>query len=118
MVEIRVAVADAAGAHGLLRRLAGPFDRSSVSFDGKRNEVRVRSKSESRGVVQVLHAVESWLAEDGPDWTKLSVGNRSYTMVRPADPKRENEAAALVPQPIAPTNGEPPSAPLADNLAG
>jgi hypothetical protein len=29
MVEIRVAVADAAGAHGLLRRLAAPFDRSS-----------------------------------------------------------------------------------------
>jgi hypothetical protein len=39
MVEIRVAVADATGAHGLVRRLAGLFDRSSVSFDGTRNEV-------------------------------------------------------------------------------
>jgi hypothetical protein len=36
MVEIRVAVADATGVHGLVRRLAGVFDRSSVSFDGRR----------------------------------------------------------------------------------
>jgi hypothetical protein len=38
MVEIRVAVAGAACAHGLLRRLTGLFDRSSVSFDGTSNE--------------------------------------------------------------------------------
>jgi hypothetical protein len=44
MVEIRVAVADAAGAHGLLRRLTGLFGRSSVTFDGTRNEVRVRGR--------------------------------------------------------------------------
>lgn len=121
MVEICVAVADAAGAHGLLRRLAGLFDRSSVSFDGTRNEVRVRSESESRGVVQVLHAVETWLAEDGPDWTKLSVGDRSYTMVRPTGleaPRERARVMALVPQPIAPTNGKPAIAPLAQNLAG
>ena len=83
MVEIRVAVADAAGAHGLLRRLTGLFDRSSVSFDGTRNEVRVRSEWESRSVVQVIGTVESWLAADGIDSAKLSVGDRSYTMVGP-----------------------------------
>ena len=44
MVEIRVAVADEAGAHGLLRRLTALFDRSSVSFDGRCNEVRVHSE--------------------------------------------------------------------------
>ena len=43
-MEIRVAVADAAGAHGLLRRLTALFDRSSVSFDGLRNDVRVHSE--------------------------------------------------------------------------
>jgi hypothetical protein len=84
MVEIRVAVADAAGAHGLLRRLTGPFDRSSVSFDGTRNEVRVQSESESRSIVQVITTVESWLAADGIDSAKLSVGDRSYTMLGPA----------------------------------
>jgi hypothetical protein len=83
MVEIRVAVPDATRVQGLMRRLAGHFDRSSVSFDGAQREVRVRSEWESRGVVQVLRAVESWLAEDGPDSAKLSVGDHSYTMVGP-----------------------------------
>jgi hypothetical protein len=83
MVEIRVAVPDATRVQGLMRCLAGLFDRSSVSFDGAQREVRVRSEWESRGVVQVLRAVESWLAEDGPDSAKLSVGDRSYTMVGP-----------------------------------
>jgi hypothetical protein len=85
MVEIRVAVADAARAHGLLRRLAGLFDRSSVSFDEARNEVRVRSEWESRSIVQVIATVESWLAADRIDSAKLSVGDRSYTMLGSAD---------------------------------
>jgi hypothetical protein len=83
MVEIRVAVPDATLAQGLIRRLGGLFDSSSVSFDGKRSQVQVRSEWESRGLVQVLGAVESWLAEDGPDSVELSVGDRSYTMVDP-----------------------------------
>ena len=83
MVEIRVAVPDATRAHVLMTRLGGLFDRSSVSFDGTRREVQVRSEWESRSLVQVLGAVESWLAEDGPDSAKLSVGDRSYTMVGP-----------------------------------
>jgi hypothetical protein len=83
MVEIRVAVADPDRAHGLLRRLGAVFDRSSVSFDGRRNEVRVRSEWESRSVVEVICAVESWLAADGVDSAKLSVGDRSYTMLGP-----------------------------------
>jgi hypothetical protein len=81
MVEIRVAVPDDTSGHGLMRRLAGLFDRSSVSFDGVQREVRVRSEWESRGVVHVLGVVESWLAEDGPDAARLSIGDRSYTMV-------------------------------------
>ena len=81
MVEICVAVPDDTRVHGLMRRLAGLFDRSSVSFDGVQREVRVRSEWESRSVVQVLRAVESWLADDGPDSARLSVGDRSYTMV-------------------------------------
>jgi hypothetical protein len=83
MVEIRVAVPDTTRVQGLMRRLAGLFDRASVSFDGAQREVSVRSEWESRGVLQVLRAVESWLAEDGPDSAKLSVGDRSYTMVGP-----------------------------------
>lgn len=83
MVEICVAVADATGVHGLMRRLAGVFDRSSVSFDGSRKEVKVRSEWESRNVVLVLEAVEAWLVEGGVGSAKLSIGDRSYTMVGP-----------------------------------
>jgi hypothetical protein len=83
MVEIRVAVADGVGAYGLMRRLAVLFDRASVSFDRRRNEVRVRSEWESRSVVEVINAVQSWLAADDIDSAELSVGDRSYTMVGP-----------------------------------
>jgi hypothetical protein len=83
MVEIRVAVTDAAEARGLLRRLAALFDRSTVSFDATQNEVRVRSEWESRSVVAVIDAVQSWLADGGVDSAELSLGDRSYTMVGP-----------------------------------
>jgi hypothetical protein len=88
MVEIRVAVSDAARAHGLLARLAVLFGRSSVSFDGTHNEVRVHSEWESRSVVAVIDTVQSWLAADGVASATLSIGDRSYTMA----------GAALVPQ--------------------
>jgi hypothetical protein len=84
MVEICVGVAEGGGVHGLMRRLTGVFDRSSVSFDGARKEVRVRSEWESRAVVQVIGAVEEWLVEDGIDAAELSIGDRSYILVAPA----------------------------------
>ena len=81
MVEIRVAVTDATRIHGLMRRLGTLFDRSSVSYDGARREIRVRSEWESRSVVEVINAVQSWLEADGLGSAKLSIGDRSYTMV-------------------------------------
>jgi hypothetical protein len=94
MVEIRVAVPDAAQAHGLLRRLAALFDRSSVTFDGTHNEVRVRSEWESRSVVAVIGAVQSWLAADRVASARLSLGDRSYTMVGPTLIAENGQAAA------------------------
>ncbi len=86
MVEIRVAVADAAVAHGLMQRLAGLFDQSTVSFDRFRNEVHVRSEWESRAVGHVIATVESWLASAGIGSAELTVGDRSYTIVGPELP--------------------------------
>ena len=83
MVEIRVAVKDPAGVHGLLRRLAALFDRSALSFDSARKEVRIESEWESRSVVQVIDVVQSWLVSEGADAVELLVGDRSYTMVGP-----------------------------------
>ena len=83
MVEIRVAVEDVGRVSGLMRRLATIFDRSSVSFDGSRKEVRVRSEWESRGVVNVVEAVEAWLAEDRVESATLSIGHRSYRLAGP-----------------------------------
>lgn len=79
MVEIRVAVQDVDCVSGLVRRLAMLFDRSSISFNRSRMEVRVTSEWESRGVVYVLEAVEAWLADGGVDSAVLSMGDRSYS---------------------------------------
>jgi hypothetical protein len=84
MVEIRVAVTDATRIHGLMRRLGTLFDSSSVSYDGARSEVRVRSDWESRSVVEVIDAVQAWLEADGLGSAKLSIGDRFYTMDGPA----------------------------------
>ena len=78
MVEIRVVVTDTAHLHGLMLRLGRLFDRSSVSFDGARREVRVRSEWESRSVVEVIDAVQSWLAADG-----LGLGRRCRSAIAP-----------------------------------
>jgi hypothetical protein len=83
MVEIRVAVGDRRRAPGLVLRLAGLFDRSSISFDRSRNEVRVESEWESRAVNGVVDAVEAWLEDADLDSATLSIGNRSYTLAAP-----------------------------------
>jgi hypothetical protein len=83
MVEISVVVPDETGAHGLRHHLVSLFGRSCVSFDRARQEVWVRSDLESRAVVQVIAAVQSWLAADGAGSVRLSVGDRSYLMVDP-----------------------------------
>jgi len=94
MVEIRVAVTDAARAHGLLRRLTTLFGRSAVSFDGLRNEVQVKSEWESRSVVEVIDVVQSWLTADGVDSARLAVGDRSYTLVGPSFVTSAGDASA------------------------
>jgi hypothetical protein len=81
LVEIRVAVEDVTGVPRLAHRLAGLFDRSSVSFDRSRSEVRVASEWESRAVMRVVAIVENWLSEEGAATATLSIGDRSYTLV-------------------------------------
>lgn len=94
MVEISVAVDDPTCAHGLMRALARLFDRSSVSFDRTRGEVRVCSEWESRAVMEVIDVVDRWLAADGIASAKLSIGGRSHTLVGPAWPAPTGRRAA------------------------
>jgi hypothetical protein len=63
-----------------MRRLAGVFDRSSISFDRIHNEVRVESEWESRTVLALVDAVEAWFDDDEVDEATLSIGNRSYSL--------------------------------------
>jgi hypothetical protein len=58
--------------------------------------VRVCSEWESRSVVAVINAVQSWLAADGVDSAKLSLGDRSYTMTGSALAPHTERAAAAV----------------------
>jgi hypothetical protein len=85
LVEIRVAVEDDTRVPELVRRLARLFDRSSISFDRSRNEVRVASEWESRTAMGVVEIVQAWLSEDGAESATLWLGNRSY-MLGPATP--------------------------------
>ena len=59
------------------------FDPSAISYDRSRTEVRVTSEWESRGVVQVIDAVEAWVAEDGGTSAVLWIGSRSYLLPGP-----------------------------------
>ena len=79
MVDIRVRVNDTTRLPELMRRLAKIFDRSSVSFDGATNEVRIASEWESRTVVGVIEAVQDWIADSEVASATLSIGDRSYT---------------------------------------
>jgi hypothetical protein len=81
MVEIRVTVEDDTRVPPLVRRLANLFERSAISFDRSRNEVRVESEWESRAVMGVVEVVQAWLSENGAGSATLSVGNRSYRLV-------------------------------------
>jgi hypothetical protein len=83
MVEIRVGIGDATQVHGLMRRLVTLFERSAVSFDRSRKEIRVESEWESRGIVTVIDAIEAWIEEDGSRCAMLSIGDRSYTLNAP-----------------------------------
>ena len=94
MVEICVAVADPTRAHGLMRGLAELFGGSSVSFDAKRREVRVCSEWGSRAVMEVIDVVDRWLAADGIASAKLSIGERSHTLVGPTRPAPTHTRAA------------------------
>jgi hypothetical protein len=84
MVEICVAIGEPGEAHGLMLRLVKLFDRSAISFDGTRNQVRVRSEWESRSVVEVIDAVQSWLAADEIESAEVSIGGRTCTIAGPS----------------------------------
>jgi hypothetical protein len=80
-MEIRVVVPDDTGVAHLLDVLARVGARS-VSFDTGCNEIRIRAERESnRLVVQVLAAVQKWLADECIVWARLRLGFRSYTLV-------------------------------------
>jgi hypothetical protein len=81
-VEIYISVDDVTLAPELMRRLAGLFDSSSVSWDRARNEVRVESEWGSRGVAGLVEIVGAWIEEDGVASATLSTGDRSQTLVR------------------------------------
>ncbi len=81
MVEIRVKVEDATSVPKLMHGLSRLFDRSSISFDRSRSEVRVESEWESRAVAGVVEVVEAWLSDDGAGSATLSIGDGSYRLV-------------------------------------
>jgi hypothetical protein len=62
--------------------------------DRTRGEVRVCSEWESRAVMEVIDVVDRWLAADGIASAKLSIGDRSHTLVGAAWPATTGGRAA------------------------
>ena len=85
-MDIRVGVAEAAGADRLLRHLAPRFDRRAISLDRIRREVVVSAEPGSRATVDVIEGVGSWLEAEAAGSATLSIGDRSFTMVGAACP--------------------------------
>jgi hypothetical protein len=80
-VEIRISVDDVTLAPELMRRLAGLFDSSAVSWDRAHHDVLVESEWGSRGVAGLLEIVLAWIEADGVASATLSMGDRSHTLV-------------------------------------
>jgi hypothetical protein len=81
-MEIRISVDDVTLAPELMRRLAGLFDSSSVSWDRAQSEVRVESEWGSRGVAGLVEILGAWIEEDGVASATLSMGDRSEILLR------------------------------------
>ena len=81
---IRVEVPDAASASGLVRRLTGAFEPTSVVLDANSREVRVEENGKSRrAVARILSSIEVWLREADVDSTTVWLGDAQYTVARP-----------------------------------
>lgn len=80
-MEISVALSGAADAQGLLRRLESEFP-ATVSLDDALQEIWVLPGDEpERAVIRVVDVVGRWLDQGGVASARLSVGNRSCTLL-------------------------------------
>jgi len=82
MVEINLTAADAALVDALVLRLERLFERSTVSYDPARKQLRL-GLGEGGSAVAAVHAVEGWLDESGVASASLTIGNRSYSLLGP-----------------------------------
>lgn len=81
---IRVEVRDAASASGLVQRLTGAFEPTSVVLDANGGEVRIKENGKSRrAVARILGSIEVWLREADVDSTTVWLGDVQYTLARP-----------------------------------
>jgi signal transduction histidine kinase len=80
MVEINLTDGDAALVEALVLRLQRLSDRSTVSYDAARKQLRL-GLEEGGSAVAAVHAVESWLDESGVASASLTIGNRSYALL-------------------------------------
>jgi hypothetical protein len=80
---IRVQVPEGASAKGLVQRLAGVFEASSVSLDTQSGEVRLELRRKSReALVQALGLINDWLEQAGLDSVVVGLDRNSGTLER------------------------------------
>ena len=82
MVEVGIAVPDAASARRLVQRMLNVFDAASVTVDDAGQEVRVQAeRTVNQTLVEVLWVVSRWLHDGGMPTARVRLGDRFYTLV-------------------------------------
>jgi hypothetical protein len=79
---MRIVVPDPTSASGLAERLSAAFGAERISLRSERRELGVRFERSDRTVLQIFDAVERWVDQAGVRSVEMSLGERSYRLVR------------------------------------
>jgi hypothetical protein len=83
--EVQVAVGDAGSAGDLISRLVGNVEAEGVSFDSRRERVRIEiTKRPEQALGRILGTVEGWLADYGQAPTQVEIDGRAYVLGAPS----------------------------------
>jgi hypothetical protein len=84
-MEVQVAVGDAGSAGDLISRLVGNVEAEGVSFDPRRERVRIEiTKCPEQALGRILGTVEGWLADSGYAPTQVEIDGRPYVLGAPS----------------------------------
>jgi hypothetical protein len=78
---VRVSVADAEAAEGLMQRILREVDVQDVNFELGEQQVRIDvERNPDETLVEVLNLLESWLGKGGHPPTNVEIDDHRYVL--------------------------------------